>query len=460
MAGSNLWRIVVSFGVQLLITRVLGVEALGVYSVAMAYLNVGQVASELGMPGLLVRDLAQAPHWRRSYFRRALVGQIAAAGLAWLALIVLAAVLPISSVLQSALWLIGASLPFYAITSATQTLFQAGERMELVMSVELIINTLILLGSIAVLWLGGSVNQVIGLLIATQLISALLGLLLLWRSGLMAAPQSPAPQQGVALGRRLLPFYTLSLADVLLQRIDLLLLSVIAGELVAGIYSAAYNLVRVLLKLVQSFLQALYPTLSRLRRQAPLHYQQVASLSVRLGLLLLLPIVIVGTVSAGPVLQLVYNEPHLATIPVLQTLLWTAPVLLVNGLTSLLLLIERRPRWSLLITGTNLLSMMALLPWLTEQAAARGAAWAVLAAGSLTVLVSLGLARQWHLPIRSRALWGLLAASALIAVVLWALPVAWPIRVVIASALYLGLLGFSGQLSGADWRLLRSLFSR
>src|SRR5690606_27735609 len=112
------------------------------------------------------------------------------------------------------------------------------------------------------------------------------------------------------LGRRLLPFYTLSLADVLLQRIDLLLLSVIAGELVAGIYSAAYNLVRVLLKLVQSFLQAIYPTLSRLRRQAPLHYQQVADLSMRLGLLLLLPVIIVGAVSAGPVLQLVYNEPH------------------------------------------------------------------------------------------------------------------------------------------------------
>ncbi len=456
MAGSNLWRIVVSFGVQLLITRALGVEALGVYSVAMAYLNVGQVASELGMPGLLVRDLAQAPHWRRSYFRSALTGQIIAAVLAWLGLILLAAVLPISDTLQSALWLIGASLPFYAITSATQTLFQAGERMELVMSVELIINTLILLGSIAVLWLGGSVNQVIGLLILTQLISALLGLLLLWRSGLMAAPQSEAPQQGMALGRRLLPFYTLSLADVLLQRIDLLLLSVIAGELVAGIYSAAYNLVRVLLKLVQSFLQAIYPTLSRLRRQAPLHYQQVADLSMRLGLLLLLPVIIVGTVSAGPVLQLVYNEPHLATIPVLQTLLWTAPVLLVNGLVSLLLLIERRPRWSLLITGTNLISVMVLLPWLTDQAAASGAATAVLGAGILTVLVSLGLVRQWHLPINSRALWGVLVASALIATALWTIPMTWPFRLLVSGVLYLCLLGVSGQLSKADWRLLHS----
>jgi O-antigen/teichoic acid export membrane protein len=364
--------------------------------------------------------------------------------------------LPISDTLQSALWLIGASLPFYAITSATQTLFQAGERMELVMSVELIINTLILLGSIAVLWLGGSVNQVIGLLILTQLISALLGLLLLWRSGLMAGPQSEAPQQGMALGRRLLPFYTLSLADVLLQRIDLLLLSVIAGELVAGIYSAAYNLVRVLLKLVQSFLQAIYPTLSRLHRQAPLHYQQVADLSMRLGLLLLLPVIIVGTVSAGPVLQLVYNEPQLTTIPVLQTLLWTAPVLLVNGLVSLLLLIERRPRWSLLITGTNLISVMVLLPWLTDQAAASGAAMAVLGAGILTVLVSLGLVRQWHLPINGRALWGVLVASALIAAALWTIPTTWPIRLLVAGVLYLCLLGVSGQLSKADWRLLQS----
>ncbi len=52
---------------------------------------------------------------------------------------------------------------------------------------------------------------------------------------------------------------------------------------------AAYNLVRVLVKLVQSFWQAAYPTLSRLRRQASSRYALLSALSLRYGLLLLLP---------------------------------------------------------------------------------------------------------------------------------------------------------------------------
>ena len=58
LAGSSLWRIFISFVLQVLITRVLGVAAFGQYVSALAYLNVAQVVSELGLTTLLVRDLA------------------------------------------------------------------------------------------------------------------------------------------------------------------------------------------------------------------------------------------------------------------------------------------------------------------------------------------------------------------------------------------------------------------
>src|SRR4051812_8524924 len=64
LTSASLYRITTSFVLQLLIARILGLEGLGHYTIAMAYLNVSQVISELGLPALLVRDLAQAP-WRR-----------------------------------------------------------------------------------------------------------------------------------------------------------------------------------------------------------------------------------------------------------------------------------------------------------------------------------------------------------------------------------------------------------
>ena len=68
LTSASLYRILTSFVLQLLIARILGVEGLGHYTIAMAYLNVSQVISELGLPALLVRDLAQAPTRRRSTF--------------------------------------------------------------------------------------------------------------------------------------------------------------------------------------------------------------------------------------------------------------------------------------------------------------------------------------------------------------------------------------------------------
>ncbi len=51
---------------QLLIAWLLGIPALAAYAVALAYLNVSQVLSELGLPALLVRDLAaRAWHYLR-----------------------------------------------------------------------------------------------------------------------------------------------------------------------------------------------------------------------------------------------------------------------------------------------------------------------------------------------------------------------------------------------------------
>ena len=81
LTTASLYRIGMSFVLQLIIARRLGIEGLGHYTIAMAYLNVSQVISEFGLPNLLVRDLAQAPQHRRAYFRVLVALQV---GLAFL----------------------------------------------------------------------------------------------------------------------------------------------------------------------------------------------------------------------------------------------------------------------------------------------------------------------------------------------------------------------------------------
>ncbi len=480
LAGSSLWRIVMSFLLQLFIARRLGVVSLGQYAIALAYLNVCQVISELGLPTLLVRDLAQMPWLRRSYFSLALRIQSVVALLAWGGLIVVTMLLPLPEATRTILWVVGASLPFYAITSASQMLFQSGERMEFVMGIELVVNTLILLLSLAVLMAGGGVVQLVALLVLTQLVSAALSLFFVWRSGLLAAPQEPLFWQWSMLWQRAGPFFGLALADVMLQRADIVLLSIFAGEVTTGIYSAAYNLLRVGLKLIQNFWAALYPTLSRLYHHTPTHYRRLCDFAMHYGLLALLGAAAIGAGITPAVLQLVYGTGFIESAIVLQILLWTASFYLLENYTQTLLMVEQRPLQSLLITGLHLSALVILLPIFVTSTlgmsvgmavgiavgiptadhtatdhTAVAAAIAVLLASAAGGFGSIYLRNRWSLPGQLRHPWRMGLLILLTSLLTLYLPIGWGGRLIIGMGIYLLGSWVGGLIDPQDGQRLR-----
>jgi O-antigen/teichoic acid export membrane protein len=455
LAGSNLWRIAISFVLQLLIARRLGVEGLGHYTIAMAYLNVCQVLTELGMPTLLVRDLAHAPQVRRAYFFLSLRVQMIAGLVVWAGLVGLAFLLPLPPDTRASLWLVGASLPFYAVTAAGETLFQAAERMELLMGVEIFINTLIVIASLGVLWLGGSVPQLVGVIVVTQAISAALCLLLTWRQQLLAAPQVPISLSPLLLWRRVSPFFGLSIADVLLQRLDILLLSVVGGPLITGIYSAAYNIVRVLVKLIQGFWKALYPTLSRLHHQDGAKYVRLAGLSLRYGLTAVLPCAALATGVATELMHLMYAEGYAEAAPVFQRLVWIAPVVLVEFYAVTLLMVEHRAPYSVAAVGVHLGALVLLLPVLTTSAGAVGAAWAALLAALLGAAAGVIALRRLRIAVATAKLAPMLLATLLALVASVWLPLPWLARLGLGALLYLLLVRLMGIVEPVDYQLFR-----
>ncbi|MCB9148445.1 MAG: oligosaccharide flippase family protein [Caldilineaceae bacterium] len=404
LTGSNLWRIGVSFGLQLLVARWLGTVALGQYTVALAWLNVAQVVSELGLQSLLVRDLAQTPHLRQGYFRLALTVQLGAAVLICLCLLGLGWLLPISSTLRLSLGLAGLTLPAYAITSVCQTFFQAGERMELVMVIEVIINTLIVGLSVLAIGLGGAVPALMGVMVITQIVSALLCLFWLQRSELLAAPQAapaqkePTPAPTI-VWRQVAPFYGQTLADVLLQRVDILLLSMMGNPTITGIYSAAYSVVRVLWKVIQSYWRAFYPTLSRLALTQNARFRQLCRNGLHYGLVLVLLGVAVSLLLADWLLPLILGAEGAASVPAFGALIWSSPFFFIEMYAVIVLMVDHQPRLSLLLTTVHLAAVIVLLPLLAAHFGALGAAWAATAASLLGALVSVGLVWRRNLPV-------------------------------------------------------------
>ena len=472
LAGSSLWRIGVSFVLQVVIARFLGAAGLGQYVTALAWLNVCQVLSELGLPQLLVRDLARHPERKRRAFAAALLAQITAAFLIWAGIFGLTAILPYPPGTRLALRLITASLPFFAITSVCEMLFQASERMELVMGVEVTINTLILAASLAALGLGHGVVVLCALIIGTQAVSATACLWLVRREHLLDASGRDARQSLAVemshLWRHARPFYGLALANVLLHRLDILLLSIFADAAVTGIYSAAYLIVRVLMILAQTWWQALYPTFSRLRVQGEEQYQRLAALSIRYGLMVFLPGAALSSSAAAWLLGVIYQGADCgAALTAYRVLIWAAPLFLVASFTVNLLLVERKPQGSLLIAGTHIVVVLSLLPVLTIRWQAAGAALAMIAAISASALVGLALMKRLRvkagLPRRLPLLLAATLAAGLLQggierVLPW--PGFWPGTVTAGFLLYLALIWRSGVVSAADLALFRNALRR
>lgn len=467
LAGSSLWRIALSFVLQILIANRLGEVGLGQYATALAYLNVTQILSSLGLPMLLVRDLARAPGERRRHFYLALVVQLLAGVLAWAGLVGLTLLLPYQPTTRLALVIIGASLPLFAVTSVSETIFQAGERMELVMGVEMTVNSLILVLSLLVLWRGGTVVHLAGVMVVTQSVSAALCLALLRRSRLLSGDGPGRRLATLArdlrelLGRAA-PFYGLTLANVLLQRLDILLLSVLAGEAITGIYSAAYLVVRVLIILSQTFWQALYPTLSRLRHQAPEQYRRLAVLGLRYGLMLLLPAAALGAATGDGILALLFSaEGYQASVPVFRVLIWTAPLFFISTYAVNLLLVERLPGQSLFIVGAHLLALVLLLPPLVRTGQALGAAAAMTGAIAVSMVTGLLLLRGIRAPLgEGRPFLALLLAAGVALAVASLAPLAWPLRLLLGGAAYLAGVWWSGVLAASDLLLFRKALQR
>ncbi len=454
LAAGNFWRIGAAFLVQVLIARQLGAAALGAYAVALAYLNVAQIITEAGLPGLLVRQISGRPALRKAWFLRVLSIQFVLSLLVWagLALIGMVAA-PDNS--GSLLLVAGASLPLYALFVAAASIFEAGERMERILAAETVSNGVLVAGALVVLALDGGVAAILWVTVLAQGSAALVALLLLQRGRFLAEPQETVSLPWRATLRRAGPFFGLAFTDVLQQRSDLLLLSLFASPIVIGAYSAANSIVRVLIKLVNAFWRALFPTLVRLDDTSPTAFARLDGLALRFGASLLLPAATIGMVISAGVMGLIFGPGYTAAAAPLALLLWTAPLYLWEQRAVLLLVVARRPKGGLAVAVSQLVALLLFLPPLTLVYGAAGAALAGVVSGLVGAVCGGWMLARVRLPLRMASIWRPAGAAAVAGFLAAVLPLPWPWQALVGGAAYLLVGWLLRAFTAGDYTLLR-----
>jgi len=315
-------RIVLAFALILYIANFYGATWQGKFSILLAFLNIFQVMATFGLPRLITRNVARDYSTSNAYYWAGLAAQ----GLTTIAMMVLmvgvVAMMPYPPETKQMLWVAVLALPLFTLYSLAGALLRAVEKMQYLVYAEVFSATAQLLTAILLLSAGGGVIVLAVIRVAGIGLAALMVSIAIVRLGLVQRPHWQWD-----FSRRLLKeslnFFGMAGFDALTQRLDVLILSVLAGEAATGVYDAAFQLIKVVMTLVLSFTDAVYPAISRLYAHDRPAFAAELRKYLKWGLLALLPVAAGLSLLARFIIQLLYHrQSYLAAAPVLQVLAW------------------------------------------------------------------------------------------------------------------------------------------
>jgi O-antigen/teichoic acid export membrane protein len=381
-----------AMAVAVVMARLLGVEHFGLYAFALAMANLLSLMPSFGFNPLVTRDVAKDGSQAGQILGDILLLKVAFSALT---LLVVAGTFALTSfdptrqtviVLAVGIMLVESFLNFF---SSFYRAYQVLEYEAVVEIASALFHTAV---GLLVLYLGYGLIpfllwRLIGFVGGTAVAYWLLA------AKLVRPVFSPRLSALKEIFRRALPLAIVSLFVATYVRIDMVLLSLIRGDLATGWYSAAQRPVGIFAFLPAAFVGAILPAMSRLGHTTP-DLTQYCEQTIKYLLILALPLAIGLGLLADRAVVLLYGQAYAPAIPALQVLAWTLVVTFVNhGLSTTLMAMGQEKRF-MAITGWgaafNLVTNLAFIPLLGHV----GASLTTLA--SELFVLSLGVRQVRH----------------------------------------------------------------
>ncbi|MGD8718001.1 MAG: flippase [Candidatus Zixiibacteriota bacterium] len=423
-------------------SRRLGVEDFGKYSFVVAFYLVFELVSFFGLQNFLPREIGRNREDAGKYFVHAalLVGAVALLLVG--AMNGVAAAYGLARDTYLAAVVASFALVPASLGAAAESSFIGIEKAEFITLFTFIKRVLITGLSILVLWMGHGVIALFFVRAGVEFASAAISVpMCLWQTR-----GTRVRFDGAFIVRMLrgaLPFAGLAVLASVYWRLDVLLLQRLVGPTEVGIYSASYRLMFLLTLVPESFMNAVYPNLSRAWREDRPRFTRLAERSMRYMVALALPAAAGAYVLADPVVMLVYETDFARSVAVFSLLIFGVVPIYMNNVFYRALFAAEQQLKSVLILVVNIVVMAGACLLLIPRWGAVGAAAALLI--SLGVAVAQNYIYTFALVYRSKlggaAFRTVVAAAAMGAAVWLVRPhVPWPALLLIGPGLYVPLL--------------------
>ncbi|MGZ4851826.1 MAG: flippase [Halobacteriota archaeon] len=306
--------------------RYLGVQGYGLINFGLAFLGILGVVADLGSSYVITREVARDKSLAGKY-----VGNIV-----FVKLTLIVAILAVVFVLvhlssypaetANVLYVLTLSTCFSYFTTTFYAIFQAFEKMEFQSIGIILISVINVLGALYVVRLDLGVVAWASILVVSNAISLVYSVIVL----LARFPRPKIEVDPRFLKRTVslaFPFALSSILSTIAFRVDMVLLGVIQGNTAVGWYSAAYALLQFLLFIPSIIASSIYPRLSVLFVTSHEQLTFAFKLTLKLLLLVSIPISVGSTLLASNVIGIIYGAQFGESTIALQILIWTVPLI-------------------------------------------------------------------------------------------------------------------------------------
>jgi O-antigen/teichoic acid export membrane protein len=455
----------IDFAFAMLRLRILAPMGEGRYAFAISFIGYFEILTIFGLGTLLTREVAKDRGQANRYLNNTVVLRVmlwlAALPLIGLGILLYTHFGGLTRDTATAIVLFAVGLFFGNAANALSAVFNAYEKMEYPAIISTVATVFKVSLGAGVLLLGWGFVGLAGVSVVGNLFTVLVLLALMLRHCFRPRPGTDID---LSFQRQMLdvsfPLMINHLLATIFFRINILLLKPMQGDAVVGYYGAALKYIDGLIVIPSFFTMAIFPLMSRYAASARESLLRAYILSLRLLLMLALPIA-VGTPFIARELILILGGgeylPH--SMIALQLLIGFFPFSCINQVTQYVLIALDQQRFltKAFVIGVafNLIANLIFIPLYSFQAAA-----------VIAILSEIALLIPFYYCVRRNLapvpwlsiVWRPALASALMGTVMWLLRDLNALLLVPSAAVvYLVALIAVGAFSGEEMRLLRQL---
>jgi O-antigen/teichoic acid export membrane protein len=336
LLSSQLTSYILGFLYIMWTVRYLGAEGFGILSFALAFTGIIGVSADLGLSTLIVRELARDKSLTGKYFGNVAVIKVILVIITYGFIVLAINLLGYPELTKKVVYLIALSVVFNSFTSMFYSIFQAHEKMEYRSLGQILNSILLLLGTLIAIDQGFSVAGFASIYFSASFV-------ILVYTFFIYILKFFTPKKEIDIRfwnptvKKALPFFLSAVVDIIAFRIDIVMLSFMKGDSVAGWYGAAYRLMEVLLFIPAAFAGSIYPVLSKAFVSSHNFLQSAYQKSFHYLFIIGMPIAIGTTLLSDKIILFIYKADFVHSIIALQILIWTIPIIYLTYISGTIL---------------------------------------------------------------------------------------------------------------------------